>query len=147
MLDEHTRVPEILLASAEVLSGLDAADVEIIKQCAIETEAYEKQKWAEKEESAEKIVREAGCTITELTPEAYAEFQAAMTNPSDALGGKSLYEKYGADYHRRDRRCRRSLLIFKAKNAGGRPFGVAPFFLQTGLNENERPCYENEMQT
>ena len=98
VLDEHTRVPEILLASAEVLSGLDAADVEIIKQCAIETEAYEKQKWAEKEESSEKIVREAGCTITELTPEAYAEFQAAMTNPSDALGGKSLYEKYGADY-------------------------------------------------
>ena len=96
--DEHTRVPEILLASAEVLSGLDAADVEIIKQCAIETEAYEKQKWAEKEESAEKIVREAGCTIVELTPEAFAEFQAAMTNPSDALGGQSLYEKYGAKY-------------------------------------------------
>ena len=29
---------------------------------------------------------------------AYAEFQAAMTNPSDALGGQSLYEKYGAKY-------------------------------------------------
>ena len=98
VLDEHTRVPEILLASAEVLSSLDPADVEIIKQCAIETEAYEKAKWAEKEESSEKIVREAGCTIVELTPEAYAEFQAAMTNPSDALGGQSLYEKYGAKY-------------------------------------------------
>ena len=24
--------------------------------------------------------------------------QAAMTNPSDALGGQSLYEKYGAKY-------------------------------------------------
>ena len=98
VLDEHTRVPEILLASAEVLSSLDPADVEIIKQCAIETEAYEKAKWAEKEESSEKIVREAGCTIVELTPEAFAEFQAAMTNPSDALGGQSLYEKYGAKY-------------------------------------------------
>ena len=98
VLDEHTRVPEILLASAEVLSSLDPADVEIIKQCAIETEAYEKAKWAEKEESSEKIVREAGCTIVDLTPEAYAEFQAAMTNPSDALGGQSLYEKYGAKY-------------------------------------------------
>lgn len=31
-----------------------------------------------------------------------------MTNPSDALGGKSLYEKYGADYQDvidADRRC------------------------------------------
>ena len=64
--------------------GRPWADVEIIKQCAIETEAYEKAKWAEKEESSEKIVREAGCTIVELTPEAFAEFQAAMTNPSDA---------------------------------------------------------------
>ena len=67
-----------------MLSSLDPADVEIIKQCAIETEAYEKAKWAEKEESSEKIVREAGCTIVELTPEAFAEFQAAMTNPSSA---------------------------------------------------------------
>ncbi len=98
VLDEHTRVPEVLLASEAVLSELDPADVEIIKECAKETQEYEKQKWAEKEAESEKIVREAGCTITELTPEAYAEFQEAMTSPSDALGGQSLYEKYGAEY-------------------------------------------------
>lgn len=98
VLDQHTRVPEVLLASAEVLSSLDPADVEIIKACAKETQEFEKQKWAEKEASSEEIVRAAGCTITELTPEAYAEFQAAMTTPSDVLGGISLYEKYGKDY-------------------------------------------------
>lgn len=60
VLDEHTPRagnPAGLCGSAE---RPDAADVEIIKQCAIETEAYEKQKWAEKEESAEKIVRRSG---------------------------------------------------------------------------------------
>ena len=98
VLDEHTRVPEVLLASEAVLAELDPADVEIIKQCAKETQEYEKQKWAEKEAASEEIVRAAGCTITELTPEAYAEFQAAMTTPSDVLGGISLYEKYGKDY-------------------------------------------------
>lgn len=98
VLDEHTRVPEILLASEAVLSELDPADVEIIKACAKETQAYEIQKWAEKEASSEQIVREAGCVITELSAEAYAEFQAAMTTPSDVLGGVSLYEKYGKDY-------------------------------------------------
>ena len=98
VLDEHTRVPEVLLASAAVLSELDPADVEIIKAVARETQEFEKEKWAEKEAASEEIVRAAGCTITELTPEAYAEFQAAMTAPSDALGGISLYEKYGSEY-------------------------------------------------
>ncbi len=98
VLDEHTRVPEVLLASAAVLSELDPADVEIIKQVAKETQEFEKQKWAEKEKSSEEIVRAAGCTITELTPEAYAEFQAAMTTPSDVLGGVSLYDKYAKDF-------------------------------------------------
>ena len=98
VLDEHTRVPEILLASAAVLSELDPADVEIIKQCAKETQEFEKEKWAEKEAEAEQIVRDHGCTITELDADAYAAFQAAMTEPSDVLGGQSLYEKYGAEY-------------------------------------------------
>ena len=98
VLDEHTRVPEVLLASAAVLSELDPADVEIIRASAKDTQEYEKQKWAEKEATSEEIVRAAGCTITELSPEAYAEFQAAMTAPSDALGGVSLYEKYGSAY-------------------------------------------------
>lgn len=98
VLDEHTRVPEVLLASAAVLSELDPADVEIIRAAAKDTQEYEKQKWAEKEAASEEIVRAAGCTITELSPEAYAEFQAAMTAPSDALGGVSLYEKYGSAY-------------------------------------------------
>lgn len=98
VLDEHTRVPEVLLASAAVLSELDPADVEIIRAAAKDTQEYEKQKWAEKEKAAEEIVRVAGCTITELSAEAYAEFQQAMTAPSDVLGGQSLYEKYGSAY-------------------------------------------------
>ena len=102
VLDKHTMVPEILLASEAVLAELDEADVEIIKACARETQEYEKQKWAEKEASSEQIVRAAGCTITELTPEAFAEFQDAMTRPVTGVegidDGKSLYEMYGGAY-------------------------------------------------
>ena len=102
VLDKHTMVPEILLASEAVLDDLDEADVEIIKACARETQEYEKQKWAEKEASSEQIVRAAGCTITELTPEAFAEFQEAMTRPVTGVegidDGKSLYEMYGGAY-------------------------------------------------
>lgn len=102
VLDKHTMVPEILLASEAVLAELDETDVEIIKACARETQEYEKQKWAEKEASSEQIVRAAGCTITELTPEAFAEFQEAMTRPVTGVegidDGKSLYEMYGGAY-------------------------------------------------
>ena len=102
VLDKHTMVPEILLASEAVLDDLDEADVEIIKACARETQEFEKQKWAEKEASSEQIVRAAGCTITELTPEAFAEFQDAMTRPVTGVegidDGKSLYEMYGGAY-------------------------------------------------
>lgn len=102
VLDKHTMVPEILLASEAVLEELDEADVEIIKACARETQEFEKQKWAEKEASSEQIVRAAGCTITELTPEAFAEFQDAMTRKVTGVegidDGKSLYEMYGGAY-------------------------------------------------
>lgn len=102
VLDKHTMVPEILLASEAVLEELDEADVEIIKACARETQEFEKQKWAEKEASSEQIVRAAGCTITELTPEAFAEFQEAMTRKVTGVegidDGKSLYEMYGGAY-------------------------------------------------
>ena len=102
VLDKHTMVPEILLASEAVLAELDEADVEIIKACARETQEYEKQKWAEKEAYSEQIVRAAGCTITEITPEAFAEFQEAMTRPVTGVegidDGKSLYEMYGGAY-------------------------------------------------
>ena len=94
-LDGHTRVPEVLLASAEVMSELDEEDVAIIKACAKETQEYEKMLWAKMEAEAEAAVRANGNTITVPTAEAIAEFQAAMTTPSDVLGGVSLYEKYG----------------------------------------------------
>ena len=89
VLDGHTRVPEILLASEAVLSELDPADVEIIKECAKETQAYEIEQWALREASSEETVVSEGVTVTELTPEALAEFQTRM---------EPLYAEYGAGY-------------------------------------------------
>lgn len=89
ILDQHTRVPEILLASKAVKDTIDPADWAIIEECAKATQEFEIQKWAEKEKSSEEIVRAAGTTVIELTPEARAEFEASMA---------SLYETFGADY-------------------------------------------------
>jgi len=89
ILDQHTKVPEILIASKAVLDKLDPADVQIIKEVAKQTQNFEIAKWKEKEASSEEIVRANGNTIIELTPEAYSEFQAAMA---------PLYDEYGKDY-------------------------------------------------
>lgn len=89
VLDGHTRVPEVLLASETVLKTLDPTDVEIIKACAKETQEYEIQQWALREKSSEQKVVAGGAKVTALTPEQIAAFQALM-NP--------LYAKYGKGY-------------------------------------------------
>ena len=86
---KHTRVPEILLMSEKVISRLDKADVEIIKQAAKETQEFEIQKWQQRESAAEKDVRINGCTITELSQAEFKKFQDAM---------QPLYKKYGSQY-------------------------------------------------
>ncbi len=88
-LDQHTRVPEILLCSKAVWDTFSDADKAIIMECAKATQEFEIQKWAEKEKSSEEIVRAAGTTVTELSPEAFAEFQSKMV---------PLYDEFGADY-------------------------------------------------
>ncbi|MDO4546903.1 MAG: TRAP transporter substrate-binding protein [Clostridia bacterium] len=91
ILDQHTRVPEILLASELALedAGVSAEDIEIIKQCAKETQEYEKEQWRLKEVASEEIVRANGNTIIELTAEEMELFREAV---------QPLYETYAADY-------------------------------------------------
>ena len=88
-LDGHTRVPEILLASEAVLETLDPADIEIIKECAKETQAYEIEQWNLREETSREKVVAAGVTVIELPAEEIARFQERMA---------PIYEEYGAGY-------------------------------------------------
>jgi tripartite ATP-independent transporter DctP family solute receptor len=89
ILDQHTRVPEILLASAAAKAAVGADDWAIVEECAKATQQFEINAWAEKEKASEAIVREAGTTVVELTPEARAEFEAKMA---------PLYDQYAKDH-------------------------------------------------
>jgi tripartite ATP-independent transporter DctP family solute receptor len=89
ILDQHTRVPEILLMSKAVKDEMGAADFEMILKCAADTQAFEIEKWAEKEKASEEIVRKAGTTVVELSAAAYGEFQTKMA---------PLYDEFGKDY-------------------------------------------------
>lgn len=81
-VDEHTRVPEIIIGSKISLSKLSQADQDLIKQAALDAIPYQRQLWAEREKASEAKVRAAGAQITVITDK--GPWQAAM---------KGLYDK------------------------------------------------------
>lgn len=86
-IDEHTRVPELILTSKMVMDKLSAEDQEIIRQAAKEAALFERAEWLKREEASRKIIEGSGVTITKL--ESNAAFQEKVM---------SLYDKHGADY-------------------------------------------------
>lgn len=65
-MDEHLRIPEILIGSKIALSHLSGEDLNIIKKVAKETTVYQKKLWTEMEEKAKKQLIKEGVQIIEL---------------------------------------------------------------------------------
>ncbi|MBS3918719.1 MAG: TRAP transporter substrate-binding protein [Deltaproteobacteria bacterium] len=82
--DEHTRVPEIMIASKKVFDKLSKEEQTTIKKAMQDAQPYQIKLWNEFEKVAEKTVREKGNTITEVTSQEKQKFMDAM---------KPLYDK------------------------------------------------------
>jgi tripartite ATP-independent transporter DctP family solute receptor len=82
--DEHTRVPEIMIASKKVFDKLTKEEQAIIRKAMQDAQPYQIKLWNEFEKVAEKTVREKGSVITEVTPQEKQKFMDAM---------KPLYDK------------------------------------------------------
>lgn len=65
-LDEHTRVPEIIIASKISLQTLSPADQEVVKQAAVDAATYQRSEWNTYEQVAEARVRSEGNTIIKV---------------------------------------------------------------------------------
>ncbi len=91
ILDHHTRVPEILLVSEASLKArkVSAADIEIVKACAKQTQEFEIAQWKAMEKKSEANVLANGATAVPLTAKEMQAFQDAMA---------PLYKEYGAKY-------------------------------------------------
>ncbi len=79
--DEHTRVPEMQLASPAVqakLSALDDSYPDLIRACAKESAQLERELWAKRETDAEQNMREYGIVVTELDDAEKAKFRSAV---------------------------------------------------------------------
>ncbi|MCR4588925.1 MAG: TRAP transporter substrate-binding protein [Lachnospiraceae bacterium] len=89
ILDEHTRIPELQLMSQATYDRLNEEEKNIIRECAQQSAIYERQLWAEWEQTARKKVLEAGCEIITLSEPELKKFQDAV---------QPVYETYCSEY-------------------------------------------------
>ena len=86
-LDEHSRIPEIMIISKRTLDRLSPTDQHVIRMCAIEAAKYERELWAKREADSKKKVVDAGTVVTELSEAEKAKFVEAV---------QPIYQKYAA---------------------------------------------------
>ena len=92
LLDEHTRVPEVQLASPAAMQKLAALDErypEIIRQCARESAKVERQLWSQQEAESEQNMRAVGIVVTELDEAEKEKFRAAVQPMYDRFADQS----------------------------------------------------------
>lgn len=88
--DEHTRVPEMQLASSRTMAKLSAADRLVIRECARESALVERELWAEREQASEALVRKSGVTVLDLPQEEKQRFQQAVMPLYQTYAGAEL---------------------------------------------------------
>ncbi|WP_070000333.1 TRAP transporter substrate-binding protein [Cellulosilyticum sp. I15G10I2] len=86
-IDEHVRIPEMLIASQKIRDRLSEVDLEIIRACAKESQVFQRKKWLIKEKESEQKLIKAGVIITEI--ENRSEFVKAV---------RPLYDQYASNY-------------------------------------------------
>jgi tripartite ATP-independent transporter DctP family solute receptor len=86
-IDEHTRVPELLLSSKLSIDKLSPEDQDIVKNAAKEAAIFERAEWVKREEVSKKKIESSGVKITTLVSN--SAFQEKV---------KNLYDKHEKDY-------------------------------------------------
>lgn len=88
-LDEHMRIPELMLMSEVTWNKLSKEDQEIISECALKAGNYERMLWNNREESSRQKCIASGTEEIKVTDREKDRFRAKMNE---------LYEKYCGDY-------------------------------------------------
>jgi tripartite ATP-independent transporter DctP family solute receptor len=78
IVDEHTKVPEVLMMSKSSFDKLSKEDVEIIKKAAKDSVDFQIELWKAEEVSAEEAVKAEGAIITTISAEEKQKFMDAM---------------------------------------------------------------------
>ena len=87
--DEHTRVPEIQIASGKTWAKLPAEYREALCACAQESAQYERTLWAQQESKFHAAALAGGCREISLSDEELEAFRQLV---------QPLYQQYGGQY-------------------------------------------------
>ncbi|QAA31405.1 TRAP transporter substrate-binding protein [Clostridium manihotivorum] len=88
-IDEHSRIPDILVGSKKVMDGISKEDQEIIKKAAEESVEVQKKAWKTNEDIMLDKMKQAGVKITQLDQSSKDSFKNSVT---------PVYEKFGSKY-------------------------------------------------
>ena len=88
-VDEHSRVPEIQIASGKTWAKLPAEYQEIIRACAQESAQYERTLWAQLDGEFRAAALAGGCREITLSDEELEAFRELV---------QPLYQQYGGQY-------------------------------------------------
>ena len=89
-VDEHTRIPEMIVASTESMNKLTSEQQQIVRECAQEAGQLQRKWMQEYDEKAIKAAEDAGCTITYLTKEQSAKFQSVAEPINEKVSAKYM---------------------------------------------------------
>lgn len=89
ILDEHIRMPELLVASNEVINKLSKEDQEIILEAAKVAGDYERILWNEREQAAITRLKDKGVQFITLQENVKADLKQAC---------KSIHKEFGSKY-------------------------------------------------
>ena len=79
-LDEHVRLPDMLVISAKVWADLSAQQKEWLQQAVEESVAYERKLWSEAEEESMKVVEAGGVVVSYPDKRPFQEAVKPMWN-------------------------------------------------------------------
>ncbi|MDD3369541.1 MAG: TRAP transporter substrate-binding protein [Lachnospiraceae bacterium] len=88
VLDEHVRIPEMIVASAVTMKDLSTEDQAVFRKCAKDSTKKQIEYWNAYEEKAYETALHAGCRFIDLNETQKARFSNAM---------KDVWKQYAAD--------------------------------------------------
>lgn len=89
ILDEHTRIPEVLAVSKDIMKKLSKEDQQIIREAAKEAGAYERVLWHQREQESIERLKEKGVQFISVSDEIKVSLKESC---------KSLYAEFGGQY-------------------------------------------------
>ena len=95
-LDEHMRLPEIMVMSRkamEEISELDESLLDVIKEAAIAAGEYERELWREEEEKAKRDAIIKGCVVTYPSFDELEKWKDGCTGYKEYKSVKLILEK------------------------------------------------------